>query len=82
MPLLVTSAEGLWESLLAGFQRQEDILFRSSVKVKGLLHLPECFVANCVYVCKSLDAFNKHLSDKEHTKEENRIDTHSQSAKR
>ncbi|KAF8096758.1 hypothetical protein N665_0301s0006 [Sinapis alba] len=45
-----------WSLLLSGsgiayyLQRQEDTFFTSAVKVKGLLHLPECFLAHCVYV--------------------------------
>ncbi|XP_010506856.1 PREDICTED: uncharacterized protein LOC104783396 [Camelina sativa] len=45
MLALVTSAEWLWESLLAGFLRQEDTFFRGAL-VKGV-NLPECLIAKC-----------------------------------
>ncbi|CAN6878831.1 unnamed protein product [Brassica oleracea var. botrytis] len=50
MPVLLTSAEWLWDNLL-------------SVKVKGLLqHLPECFVANCATVIAKAWMLSRSIS--------------------
>ncbi|WZY79653.1 hypothetical protein YC2023_026037 [Brassica napus] len=46
MSVMLTSAEWLWDSLLAG--RPKDMFFGSAVEVvKALLSLPECFIAKC-----------------------------------
>ncbi|CAF2024899.1 unnamed protein product [Brassica napus] len=50
MPVLLTSSEWLWDSLL-------------SVKVKGLFqHLPECFVANCATVIAKAWMLSRSIS--------------------
>ncbi|KAL0738900.1 hypothetical protein Bca4012_015110 [Brassica carinata] len=80
MPLLVTSAEWLWDSLLAVSETRRHTLEKCSESERVVASTGGMFCCKlCLCDCKSLDDFNKHLSSKEHTKEENRITTHSQS---
>ncbi|CAH8362163.1 unnamed protein product [Eruca vesicaria subsp. sativa] len=79
MPVLATSAEWLWESLLAVSETRRHILHKCSESERVVASTGMFSCKLCLCDCKSLDDFNKHLLIKEHTKEEKRIITHSQS---
>nr|VDC83023.1 unnamed protein product [Brassica rapa] len=78
-PTLLTSAEWLWESLLAVSETKRHTLQKCSgsemvVASTGMFY---CDLCDCH--CKSLDDFKKHLSREEHTHEDNIMNTHFQS---
>ncbi|XP_056864938.1 uncharacterized protein LOC108855055 [Raphanus sativus] len=79
LPVLLTSAEWLWESLLAVSKTNRHILQKCSgserVVESGML---SCLL--CIFDCETLDEFKEHLSSKEHTKEDNMMNSHFQSA--
>ncbi|CAN7081166.1 unnamed protein product [Brassica oleracea var. botrytis] len=82
MPVLVTSAEWLWDNLLAVSETKRNILHKCSESeservVAASTGMFCCTL--CLCDCKSLDDFNKHLSSKDHTQEEKRMTSHSQS---
>ncbi|WZZ75541.1 uncharacterized protein LOC125590033 [Brassica napus] len=80
MPVLVTSAEWLWDNLLAVSETKRHILHKCSESERVVASSTGMFCCTlCLCDCKSLDDFNKHLSSKEHTKEEKRMTSHSQS---
>ncbi|XP_009137441.1 uncharacterized protein LOC103861482 isoform X1 [Brassica rapa] len=81
-PLLVTSAEWLWESLLAVSETRRHILHKCSESERVVASTGMFCCKLCFCDCKSLDAFNKHLSNKEHRKEEHRMLAHTQSFRR
>ncbi|KAL0763126.1 hypothetical protein Bca101_079277 [Brassica carinata] len=81
-PLLVTSAEWLWESLLAVSEIRRHILHKCSESERVVASTGMFCCKLCFCDCKSLDAFNKHLSCKLHTKEEHRMLSHTQSFRR
>ncbi|KAJ4899583.1 zinc finger protein-related [Raphanus sativus] len=68
-PLLVTSAEWLWDSLLAVSETRRHILQKCSESERVVASSGMFSCKLCYCDCKSLDAFNKHLSSEEHTKE-------------
>ncbi|KAL0890144.1 hypothetical protein Bca101_014127 [Brassica carinata] len=70
MSVLLTSAEWLWESLLAvsetrTLQKCSESESERVVASTGMFH---CKLCDCDY-CESLDDFNKHLLSTKHTKE-------------
>ncbi|KAH0853409.1 hypothetical protein HID58_093184 [Brassica napus] len=80
-PVLVTSAEWLWDSLLAVSETKRQTLQKgceseseSDVEFTGMFYCDLCDSD-----CESLDDFKKHLSSKEHTHEDNIMNTHFQS---
>ncbi|XP_056865501.1 uncharacterized protein LOC108850138 isoform X2 [Raphanus sativus] len=77
MPVLVTSAEWLWESLLAETKRHIFHKCSESERVVASTGMFCCTL--CLCDCKTLDDFNKHLASEDHTEEENRMTSHSQS---
>ncbi|KAG2261761.1 hypothetical protein Bca52824_068840 [Brassica carinata] len=80
MPVLVTSAEWLWESLLAETKRHILHKCSGSERVVASTGMFYCDLCDCD--CKSLDVFKKHLSTKKHTLEDNIMNSHFQSAHR
>ncbi|XP_056862970.1 uncharacterized protein LOC108850123 [Raphanus sativus] len=82
MPVLVTSAEWLWDSLLAVSETKRHIFHKCSGSEMVVASTGMFSCKLCYSDCKSLDAFKKHLASKEHTKEEHRMTSHSQSAPR
>nr|VDC93403.1 unnamed protein product [Brassica oleracea] len=69
---LLTSAEWLWESLLAGSEQRRLVLHKCSSESGEPTATFNCSL--CHFGTKSIDQFRKHLStDKEHAKEEMRL---------
>ena len=65
---LLTSAEWLWESLLADFEQRRLVLHKCSSESGEPTATFNCSL--CHFGTKSIDQFRKHLStDKEHAKE-------------
>ncbi|KAL0890967.1 hypothetical protein Bca101_014950 [Brassica carinata] len=63
MPLLVTSAEWLWDSLLAVSETRRHTLEKCSESERVVASTGGMFCCKlCLCDCKSLDDFNKHLS--------------------
>ncbi|XP_013595679.1 PREDICTED: uncharacterized protein LOC106303878 [Brassica oleracea var. oleracea] len=83
MPILLTSAEWLWDSLLSVSETKRHLLHKccsgseSVVESSGMFY---CLL--CICDCESLDDFKKHLSSKEHIHEDNIMNSHFQSAHR
>ncbi|KAJ4899898.1 zinc finger protein-related [Raphanus sativus] len=70
MPALLTSAEWLWDSLLAVSETKRHILHKCSSGSEMVVASTGMFFCDlCDCHCKSLDDFNKHLLSKEHTHE-------------
>ncbi|KAJ4892485.1 zinc finger protein-related [Raphanus sativus] len=85
MPVLLTSAEWLWDSLLAVSETRGGghTLQKCSGSEMVVASAAGMFCCRLCYCdCKSLDAFNKHLSSYKHTKEEHRMLSHMQSLPR
>ncbi|CAF2023879.1 uncharacterized protein LOC106411458 isoform X1 [Brassica napus] len=83
MPVLVTSAEWLWDNLLAVSETKRHILHKCSESERVVAASTGMFCCTlCLCDCKSLDDFNKHLSSKDHTQEEKRMTSYAQSAPR
>ncbi|XP_033144869.1 uncharacterized protein LOC117133035 [Brassica rapa] len=78
-PTLLTSAEWLWESLLAVSETKRHILQTCSGSEMVVASTGMFYCDLCDYDYNSLDDFKKHLSRKEHTYEEHRMLSHSQS---
>ncbi|KAJ0233304.1 hypothetical protein HA466_0282740 [Hirschfeldia incana] len=81
MPVLLSSAEWLWDSLLAESRSGHTLQKCSGSELVGAsAGMFCCKLCYCDY--KSLDAFNKHLSSYEHITEEHRMLSHMQSEPR
>ncbi|XP_013741321.2 uncharacterized protein LOC106444390 [Brassica napus] len=79
MPVLVTSAEWLWDNLLAVSETKRNILHKCSESERVVAASTGMFCCTlCLCDCKSLDDFNKHLASKDHTQEEKRMLSHTQ----
>ncbi|KAL1191879.1 hypothetical protein V5N11_007570 [Cardamine amara subsp. amara] len=77
MSVLVTSAEWLWESLLAVSEKRRHVLQKCSDRRSESMGVFYCKL--CFSDCKSLDHFRNHLSSKEHALEEDNIISHIES---
>ncbi|KAG2326048.1 hypothetical protein Bca52824_008776 [Brassica carinata] len=83
MPVLLTSAEWLWDSLLAVSETRGGHTLQKCSGSEMVVASAGMFCCKLCYCdCKSLDAFNKHLSSYNHTKEEHRMLSHMQSQPR
>ncbi|KAF2553817.1 hypothetical protein F2Q68_00037045 [Brassica cretica] len=67
MPILLTSAEWLWDSLLAVSETKRHKCSSGSESVVESSGMFYCLL--CICDCESLDDFKKHLSSKEHIHE-------------